>query len=696
MNILLIGNTGYLTKQMLRIAFPGEHVVVVGNPDLKTDKKNHLTSFPHWLEEQEMEQIFESYCFERVIYFSNFLTLHGTREGELERLRKVMKSCYRIQTQQIVYLTSLEGSYQENTGKTVITEAAEHLCRHYMESTQMPVKMVRIPFLYSPVYQEDFIYKVFDQMEQHQVTFEEAPGDRAYFLSIEDLGELLYRIFDSWDGKSGIMNVPDCFSLDFGQLGESLKKLDGNIQIEYLDRMISHQSPENDKVLRYAFGWFPRISILDDLPDIYRQYRENKMPARDRKGKVTGWIKRHGVFIKIVELAAGWLFAEWLTRIAGNTVQFRMIDLRLLFIVLMGSIYGMDMGLAAAGLEMISLIFAYGNQGTNWMTLFYEPTNWIAFIAYFTVGAICGYVRLKTRDGIAFVKRENELIQEKYFFMRGLYQDALQDKKEYKKQIVGSRDSFGKIFEVTRQLDVARPQAVFAKSIYVMEDILENQSISVYSIGTNKNYGRLEAASKALSRTLPNSIKIEDYKLALDTLLNGEVWTNTNLVENYPMYMAGISRGSEMVLLIMIHRTTYAQMGLYYMNLVRILCGLIESSMLRALDYEESVRSEQYIDGSMIMKEKYFLENLELRHSMLEQRIADYALLRLERGEMTLEEADTRLRNKIRENDILGISGDGILYLILTQVNESSVSIVTERLEKSGFTCKVTPQVGED
>lgn len=127
-----------------------------------------------------------------------------------------------------------------------------------------------------------------------------------------------------------------------------------------------------------------------------------------------------------------------------------MIDLRLVYIVLFSSLYGINYGLAAAGLETLSLLAAYTKTGIGWTTLFYEPSNWIPFIFYFAVGAICGYIRLKNRDNIQFMKEENKLILDKFLFMREMYQETLSDKRQYKKQILGSRDSFGKIFDITK------------------------------------------------------------------------------------------------------------------------------------------------------------------------------------------------------------------------------------------------------
>ena len=63
--------------------------------------------------------------------------------------------------------------------------------------------------------------------------------------------------------------------------------------------------------------------------------------------------------------------------------------------------------------------------------------------------------------------------------------------------------------------------------------------------------------------------------------------------------------------------------------------------------------------------------------------------MQIENPEMTLEETDRILRNKIRENDILGIAEEGQLYLILSQVDDATLPVVIERIEKNGFHCRV-------
>jgi len=292
---------------------------------------------------------------------------------------------------------------------------------------------------------------------------------------------------------------------------------------------------------------------------------------------------------------------------------------------------------------------------------------------------------MKNKENIEFVTDENKLIQEKFLFMRDMYQDSIYDKRTYKKQIMGSRDSFGKIFDITRKLDTVLPQELFIETIHVMEDMLENHAVAVYSLGKNSEFGRLEIASKEIRSEFPNSIRISKYQAAISELEDGNVWVNRELLPDYPAYMAGIRKNKELVMIVCIKEVRSDQMTLYYMNLFKILCGLVEVALLRALEYQEAAKNMQYVEGTHILKTSYFMERLETFHAMQDEMVASYILLRLEHPGKSKEEADQILQHLIRANDVWGISEEGELYLILSQTDKESLPIVSGRLKKAGI-----------
>ena len=474
----------------------------------------------------------------------------------------------------------------------------------------------------------------------------------------------------------------------FKDLGDKLTELCPHLKVSYARHSIMENMLKDDKIIRYKYGWFPKISILEELPELYEHYQERNNIKAGRLDIIKHILSKYKTVVRAVEFAAFFILFELLNGIAGNQAQFKMIDLRLLFVVLFGSMYGINYGIAAAAAESLSLIRAFEAEGSSWYVLFYEPSNWIPFIFYFAVGAICGYIRMKNKNNVQFIKEENDLLQEKFLFTREMYQEAIEDKNLYKKQILGSKDSFGKIFDITRKLDVIQPQELYIETIRVLEDVLENKTFGLYTLNRENGYGRLETASAQVQGNYPNSIKLSEYSAAMEELENGNVWANREFLENYPMYMAGIRKNGELVMLICIQQVSREQMSLYFLNLFKILSGLVETSLLRALEYQKAVEYRQYVKGTHILKTEYFEERLKVQHDMREQKLASYVLLKVEYSEMSLQKADEILRSKVRENDVWGISESKELYVMLVQTDKEALPNILARLKQAGLVCR--------
>ena len=689
MRTLLVGNTGYITNKFVEEAFPESLVMVMGDTSIRKNRKKNLFVRPFVKNEKELEDIFSTYDFEQIIYFSNYLTFHGETRGEAEMLRKILQLCRGKRNMRIVYLTGPERLYDVTTGKTLLVSEMENLSREYAKLYKTTVKIIRSPYLYSEQYEKDFLNTVFREISAEQkITFQEDESQRMFFLSMQDLAELMYKIFDNWDEDEEILNIADGFDHCFNDLGDKLTELCPHLKVSYARYSIMENMLKDDKIIRYKYGWFPKISILEELPELYEHYQERNNIKEGRLDSLKHIISKHKAAVRVAEFAAFFILFELLNGIAGNQAQFKMIDLRLIFVVLFGSTYGINYGIAAAAAESLSLIRAFEAEGSSWYVLFYEPSNWIPFIFYFAVGAICGYIRMKNKDNVQFIKEENNLLQEKFLFTREMYQETIEDKNLYKKQILGSKDSFGKIFDITRKLDVIQPQELYIETIRVLEDVLENKTFGLYTLNRENGYGRLETASAQVQGNYPNSIKLSEYSAAMEELENGNVWANREFLENYPMYMAGIRKNGELVMLICIQQASREQMSLYFLNLFKILSGLVETSLLRALEYQKAVEYRQYVKGTHILKTEYFEERLKVQHDMREQKLASYVLLKVEYSEMSLKEADEILRSKVRENDVWGISESKELYLMLVQMDKEALPIILARLKQAGLVCR--------
>ena len=136
MKVLLAGNTGYVTEEFVEEAFPECQVMVLGNKMLKTVRRRELISRPFPRTELEFGDIFRTYEFEAVVYFSNYLTLHGELEGEAENLRKILQYCRKGVQSHFLYVTGPEGMYDVPTGKTLLVQKPGRFIRTWTKLLQ--------------------------------------------------------------------------------------------------------------------------------------------------------------------------------------------------------------------------------------------------------------------------------------------------------------------------------------------------------------------------------------------------------------------------------------------------------------------------------------------------------------------------------------------------------------------------------
>jgi hypothetical protein len=131
------------------------------------------------------------------------------------------------------------------------------------------------------------------------------------------------------------------------------------------------------------------------------------------------------------------------------------------------------------------------------------------------------------------------------------------------------------------------------------------------------------------------------------------------------------------------------QRSLYYVNLFKILRDLVQMFLLRAYDYNKAMFDKQYVPNTHIMNAAYFEECLHNFKQLSEKKISTYLLLEFGLNGHTLQEADDILFGKIRTTDVLGITSNGKVQLILSQATEKDMAVILPRFEGLGLTVTV-------
>lgn len=704
MEVLVVGNTAYVDDDFCAKAFPGDHVQVVAADDAHRESSSHGS----WKE--LLRHLDQAYEFDRVVYLSTYLTPHTETFGDIELLRSVFRACMgrRVQLLFVAGPAGAEGAggtasnadsldatdVAAQTGKGIIARAANDLCRYYASQDGIQAKILRTPYLYtaSAALDDPFLVPLFEACSTGSVALQGAADAPFPLLCAEELAVLVHRVFDSWDATFETLDVADAFHRTAGDLGGALQGLFPGLSVAY-GESTGFALPVGD-VVRKRYGWFQRYDLLCDLSTIHARWANTRTNKANPLRAAIDRIQLRALPIKCLETGFAWVLFEVLEHLFSQSAQLNVLDYRLLYVILIGTLYGLDFGLVAALLASIGLAVSYfALYGYTFQGLFYEPSNWLPFIAYFVVGAVCGYVQLRNSEAVKAERDENELVRNRNTFLTRLYHDAIEDKRAYKRQIVGRHDSFGKIFAVTQELDVLNPRDIFRKCCELMGEILENDSVTIYHVSGGA-FARLVAASPVIAEDATRSLTLEQLAPLLGGGGRSNLWVNRELTPGLPMFGYTIERDGAPAVLIFVRRAAENQMTLYYQNLFRILCGLVESALGRAFDYEAVAQDKRCVDGTCVLKQAAFGQELAAEQALADGKMGSFLLLRVVPGMEPVGELVGAIGSVIRESDAAGLVDGDVLYLLMRQAKACDLPIIRERL--SAKQIAVEPVDGED
>lgn len=675
-NVLLTGYTAFLTDAFVAAAFPNSRILIAGETQMQSSFSRKISVYTGALTREICQKFSQTYEFNQVVFFSHSIAPFRDIDGaELETLSLVLDICS-LDTQ-VLYFAGPR--HPPGAACAVLENAAQTLCRRASYRTG-GVNAVISPWVYAPDAVQPTLQALF-QPGTHRL---DCPaGQEISFLAAEDLSLLIFRLFENWEESREDYEIPRFFTCTVSRFTELIQKetTDARQRFLFADGEAYPLPQVSSNTLRKRYAWFPVYSILEDLPAIAQFYRNLHRGGIAEK---LARLKVNSTVLRIAEQLVAFGLLQLVLKLTHVSIQFQMIDFRLLYIVTMGTMYNIPMGLGAAALASLSLIYEYARNGIGWLTLFYEPTNWLPFIAYFSLGALCGYIRSKDSYLLQSVTNEKNSLVERYNYLEQLNLDVLQEKQEYKQQIIGSRDSFGKIFSISQQLNYLHPRQLFSHSLEVLETVMQNNHVAIYSCPGQTPYGRLAVSSADLH--LPHSLPMAPYYEKLNQVQAGEVWVNRELDEQLPVYLYGIRQEGKLAVIILIQSAPYDQLTLYYENLFRVICGLISNSLINAMQYQEAVRHTKCVEGTdNVLSAPYFLEELEIALRAMEQKQSTHLLLHiLSDGNSSANQMGCRLADCIRTSDIIGLY-KGSIYVLLSQARPSDLPIISKRLEAAGL-----------
>lgn len=700
--VLLCGKVDLLEYEALKQVARFYNVVVTGeslNSDLakkRVSRKIHIYS-----EEPTSEsfpRLIYSFSPDVVWYFSGYVDGGNGLDNEIKKLEELIERCKVNDIKKLVVVSSINSlNYtivNENSNTPVIryeTQTAhdcaafEKLVDYTSARNNIKTVLLRVPYITNRTNRTNYLGSLFSRIsDKKSVEFPYNEKQLIDFLSSEDLIKLLISVTEETLDEASAYTVFSGFDHVYGDLGDSLKRCDDSARVKY-DRpsvyVIDIDKENEDKRLRVNYGFIARDDVLRDIEasyDAYRRATDYRSPFMEKIRDILSRLT--GNTVKVIELVLLFVIVQVLLRYTTDSVYFRYVDLRLFYVVIMGVTHGMLTGMIAGVLECISLILDYAATGVTGTMLFYNVDYWLPFAIYIMTGSITGYLTSARENKLKFMEEESFALQDKYLFLNDVYMSVIDNKEEYKRQILGYQDSFGKIFETVEKLDSSLPADIFMNGVYTLEHILNNHSIAIYTMDDYQKYLRLVACSREMSHKLTNSVSINDFRLIYDTLLNNETWKNTEFLDGLPVYAYAIVENNLVRLMIVVFDASPEQLGLYYMNLFTIMCNLIKVSFKRALEYQDAIESEKFHKGTGILLPEYFMKELESQRRMSDAGVASYILIEVAADNVI--SLDRHIQGLIRHSDYAGTGTDGKAYVLFTQTTRDIFEVVGKRLRE--------------
>lgn len=707
MDIFICGNLKTYAQEIAQSLLDLGHTVVFSSPSQAIRKIAHKNLIPYDMAvgDDLYPKIFTSHSFDAMVHILDQPRESGLDADESEDLTNTaqLEAGLRFGRQtginQCILISPLDAFNGSKTFPEIetlephssigqISANAEKLCQSFAEE-DFKVSIIRVPTIYG--FDEDYsiLSKLVRQSGRKKTVEIPFPKlEHCNFLHSEDLVSLISKILEDEEQEPvQIFNLGK-EDINYYFLSQQLNILFPEVAYTFLED--SDYEAKQGKIISENAGkkydWHPRHDLISDLQvltETLSARRKQKRSFRERLEALSPKLRHLLVWIEVL---AGAFLMHMLTIWTSTIIEFKVVDYRLIYVVIIGSVHGLLFGIIAAVLAAASAVFSWNTIGLDFALLIYNVENWIPFAVYFLAGAVTGYVHDKQENDLRFEKQQTELIYEKYSFLYSLYNEISTIKNRLREQLVGYRDSFGRFFRITNELNELDEDHIFFKALEILEDLMKNDQIAIYSIESTGNFGRLQVASKKLVPNIPKSMRLDDYGEALPVLKTGEVFQNKDLLANYPAYIAPIMNGSQLIGLVIIWEADFDQFNMYYFNLFKVITGLVQSSLVRAATFENAQYEEIYLPGTRIMRPDSFKQTLAIHKKMRRNKVSAFQILRIQTNGDPWESVFERLSKGIRTEDIVGILDENSreCYILLANAGLENIGMIQKRMEKNG------------
>lgn len=607
MNVLITGGCGFIGSHVAqKFSNEGHRIFILD--DLSTGNLESI-NFKHVFfnldaGDQECEKIFKSNKFDLVVH----LALRGTgvdsasgpvqgaaRDVGLDMLGLInmlrLSSQYKVQNFIFTSSTAVYGDSRQEEEKinedTVPNPQSayglgkvtgEMYCKKWHELHGLNTLCLRISNVYGPgqrTVDESgamavFLKKMSEGKELPVLDDKNQIGD---YIFIKDVADAIYRA--ATKHLTGIYNLSAPTScLDNARLCETL-------------------------------SWAPSFTMEEGLKDTFKWYDQNYRssekppPAEKHKGKkniIQLWSKPLEK-VNILPLVENILFFGvvcFLSIVLEERAVSHLLDYKLIYIVIMSAVYGLNQAVLASLLSCFLYVFLYLNRVNDISFLMQDIYSLLQLSLYLLVGLVLGYVadnynqRLQDKD--AQLKQAGE----DYSLLMNIHSQTVAIKEEMREQILQTENSYGKVYSILTQLDKDDKDEVFSSGVTVMENLMKTKQVTIYSLTETKSFALLAGKSENKGFHVPAVQNINGRKDFVKVIETKDVYINRELLPHLPLLSAPIMYRENVVAIASFYSTEFENLNLHRQNLFKITANLIGLSLSRIYNRRRHTQNSNY------------------------------------------------------------------------------------------------------
>lgn len=692
MKILLTGHLPGCTETIaLRLLRSGHQVTVLGALE---GQPLHKEILRHNVDANAPEalRLIEARETDALIFFFACQSEQGAVRGAmLDALRAMLRQAAREKVGQFILVTDRRafgvgqmGREEEtpipDTPEGMLIRAAED-CLSSEKTRQMRKLIVRVTSLYDGSSPDSFFADVVHCVRRHKPLIfrgtSETPCD---FLHADDLGAFLD--FAVGDRIDGVAHVYFGEKYTYGDVEKLLCRRYPDLECKYTLEPARTSTLYGTAMRRLDF--VPRHNFAMELSEI-QQSAQN-----DRRKKRFVRVRTRRALVKILpwgEMFFAALIAHAGERLGEANAIFDAIDYKLLFVAIMGNIYGMWFGIVAALLACVLYGLNWVRGGNDLYVLLYNFDHWLPLGCYMLCGTLFGYLHDKSSAQLATLADEKRELEEQNSFLQTMYDLAYQDRSQMQEQVMQFRDSYGRIYSITKALDTLQPEQIYLSTLDILEDVLENRSVAIYVCGDTSAYARLVVHSREMESP-QRSLNLAGREQMYRCLCEGRVFANTALLPDCPAYAAPVMSEGRLNSVLMLWEVSFEKRSQHMENLLSILAGLVQSAVVRTQRYF-AIMDNIYIEGTHILTDEAFRNALDVYRDIREKRTGQHLLVRVHASaSLTIQQYDARIGRATRSTDLTGRLKDEQIYVLFPQADAENLPQIVARFEGQGLKCE--------